>query len=147
MGSAGKNNFLVVLFAFIGMICWGVTPVFVKLGLKQLDPHIGLAIRTATTTIILTGWMIADGSFSRLGQVPVSALVFLIIEAFIATFVGDLAYFAAVKNGSVSLVAIILSCSPLVTMLISALFLHEALTATKVVGSLLIIGGIVLALQ
>lgn len=129
------------------MVCWGITPVFVKLGLKQLDPHIGLAIRTATTTIILTGWMIADGSFARLGQVPVSALIFLIIEAFIATFVGDLAYFAAVKNGSVSLVAIILSCSPLVTMLISMLFLHEAVTATKVVGALLIIGGIVLALQ
>jgi transporter family protein len=138
---------MVVLFAFIGMLCWGITPIFVKLGLKQLDPHIGLAIRTATTTIILTGWMITDGSFAKLGQVPVSALVFLIIEAFIATFVGDLAYFAAVKNGSVSLVAIILSCSPLVTMLLSTLFLHEAITATRVVGSLLIIGGIALALQ
>ncbi|MGE5494258.1 MAG: EamA family transporter [Burkholderiales bacterium] len=147
MNPPGKSNFMVVILAFIGMVCWGITPLFVKLGLKDIDPHIGLAIRTATTTIILTGWMIADGSFARLNTVPASALVFLIIEAFIATFVGDLAYFAAVKNGSVSLVAIILSCSPLVTMLLSMIFLHEAVTGTKVLGSLLIIGGIVLTLQ
>jgi transporter family protein len=147
MGSPGKSNITVVILAFVGMICWGITPLFVKLGLKDIDPHIGLAIRTATTTIILTGWMVADGSFSRLTAVPVSALIFLIIEAFIATFVGDLAYFAAIKNGSVSLVAIILSCSPLVTMLLSMLFLHEAVTAAKVIGSLLIISGIVVTLQ
>ncbi len=147
MDSPGKSNLTVVILALIGMVCWGITPLFVKLGLKDIDPHIGLAIRTASTTIILTGWMIADGSFSRLTMVPASALIFLIIEAFIATFVGDLAYFAAIKNGSVSLVAIILSCSPLVTMLLSMLFLHEAVTGTKIAGSLLIIGGIVLTLQ
>jgi transporter family protein len=147
MNPSAKNNLFVIISAFIGMICWGITPLFVKLGLKDLDPHIGLAIRTATTTIILTGWMIIDGSFAKLGQVPVMALVFLIIEAFIATFVGDLAYFAAIKNGSVSLVAIILSCSPLVTMLLSALFLHEAITGARVAGSLLIIGGIILTLK
>jgi transporter family protein len=147
MDPSAKNNLFVVVCAFIGMICWGITPLFVKLGLKDIDPHIGLAIRTATTTIILTGWMIFDGSFAKLGQVPVMALVFLIIEALIATFVGDLAYFAAIKNGSVSLVAIILSCSPLVTMLLSMLFLHETVTGTKVAGSLLIIGGIILTLR
>lgn len=147
MNPSTKNSLFVIISAFIGMICWGITPLFVKLGLKGIDPHIGLAIRTATTTIILTGWMILDGSFSKLGQVPAAALVFLIIEAFIATFVGDLAYFAAIKNGSVSLVAIILSCSPLVTMLLSALFLHESITGARVAGSLLIIGGIILALK
>ena len=147
MNPSGKNNLFVIISAFIGMMCWGITPLFVKLGLKNLDPHIGLAIRTATTTIILTGWMIFDGSFAKLGQVSAAALIFLIIEAFIATFVGDLAYFAAVKNGSVSLVAIILSCSPLVTMLLSVLFLHETLTSAKIVGSLLIISGIVLTLK
>lgn len=142
-----KNNIAVLLFAFIGMVCWGITPVFVKLGLKSLDPHIGLAIRTATTTLILSGWMICDGSFSKLGEVPFAALLFLMIEAVLATFVGDLAYFAAIKRGDVSLVAIILSCSPLVTVLISMLFLKEAVTVTRVIGAVLIIAGIFLAVK
>jgi transporter family protein len=142
-----KNNIAVLLFAFIGMVCWGITPVFVKLGLKSLDPHIGLAIRTATTTLILSGWMISDGSFSKLGEVPFAALLFLMIEAVLATFVGDLAYFAAIKRGDVSLVAIILSCSPLVTVLISMIFLKEAVTVTRVMGAVLIIAGIFLAVK
>ena len=146
MGSM-KNNLMVIIFAFIGMVCWGITPLFVKLGLKGVDPHIGLAIRTATTTIILTGWMICDGSFSKLSGVSSSAVIFLIIEAIIATFIGDLAYFAAIKNGEVSLVAIILSCSPLVTMLLSTIFLKEVITATRIVGAFLIITGIFLAMK
>lgn len=142
-----KNNLLVIVFAFIGMICWGITPLFVKLGLRGVDPHIGLAIRTATTTIVLTGWMICDGSFSKLGQVSTTAIIFLILEAIVATFIGDLAYFAAIKHGEVSLVAIILSCSPLVTMLISMIFLNEAITATRIIGAFLIIAGLILALK
>lgn len=142
-----KNNLMVILFAFIGMLCWGITPLFVKLGLKGVDPHIGLAIRTATTTIILTGWMLCDGSFSKLATVSSAAVIFLIIEAVIATFIGDLAYFAAIKNGEVSLVAIILSCSPLVTMLLSMIFLKEAITGTRIIGAFLIIAGIFLAMK
>lgn len=146
MGSM-KNNLTVIILAFIGMICWGITPLFVKLGLKGIDPHIGLAIRTATTTIILTGWMLCDGSFSKLAGVSSSAVIFLIIEAVIATFIGDLAYFAAIKNGQISLVAIILSCSPLVTMLLSMIFFKEAITGTRIIGAFLIIAGIFLALK
>ncbi|MGI5850033.1 MAG: EamA family transporter [Christensenellales bacterium] len=145
--SPPKNNLLVIFFAFIGMICWGITPLFVKLGLKDIDPHIGLAIRTATTTIILSGWMICDGSFARISQVSTVALIFLVLEAIVATFIGDLAYFAAIKNGQVSLVSIILSASPLVTILLSMIFLNEAVTVTRIIGSFLIIVGIFLALR
>ena len=142
-----KNNLIVIILAFIGMICWGITPLFVKLGLKDIEPRIGLAIRTATTTIILTGWMICDGSFSKVGLISSSALLFLVIEAILATFIGDLAYFAAIKLGEVSLVAIILSCSPLVTILFSILFLKETVSLSRIIGAVLIVTGIILAVK
>lgn len=142
-----KNSFMVILLAFIGMVCWGITPLFVKLGLKDVPSHVGLAIRTATTTIILTGWMFADGSFIKINQVAPTTLVFLVIEAILATFVGDLAYFSAIKHGDVSLVAVIFSCSPLVTILCSILFLNEVVTLTRVIGAFLIVAGIVLAVK
>jgi transporter family protein len=142
-----KSNLYVILFAFIGMFCWGITPLFAKLGLKEVDPKISLAIRTATTTIVLTGWIISDGSLVKISQVSTISLLFLIAEAIVATFIGDLAYFIAIKHGQVSLVAIILSCAPLVTILFSMLFLKEAVTITQIIGSLLIIGGIIIALK
>ena len=141
-----KNSMMVIVFAFISMFCWGVTPLFVKLGLKDLEPHIGLAIGSATTTILLFGWILVGGGLPKLGQVSSTALIFLIIEAILASFLGDLSYFIAIKHGNVSVVATILSCSPLVTVILCALFLQEALTITKMGGAILIVAGIILTM-
>ena len=146
MNSHFKNSFLVVMFAFISMFCWGVTPLFVKIGLKEIEPHVGLAIGSATTTIILFGWLAAGGGLARLGHISSTALIFLIAEAVLASFLGDLCYFIAIKHGQVSVVAAILSCSPLVTVVLCALFLNEALTVTKLAGTVLIVAGIILSL-
>jgi transporter family protein len=142
-----KNNISVIVLSFIGMFCWGITPIFVKIGLKETAPQLGLAIRTATTTIILTGCMIGDGSFDKISKITVTTLVFLVAEAIVATFIGDLAYFAAVKNGQVSLVSIIFACAPLVTIIFSVIFLKETVNATRLIGSFMVIGGIILALK
>lgn len=140
-------NILVIIFSFVSMICWGVTPLFVKLGLKDIEPHAGLAIGASATVIILFGWMIADGSFSKIGQISSTALIFLILDAVLSSFIGDLAYFFAIKHGQVSLVATILSCSPLVTVILCALFLNETITAAKIIGAVLIVAGIIFTLK
>lgn len=146
MNSRFKGSFMVVVFAFLSMLCWGVTPLLVKVGLKDISPHVGLAIGSAVTTIILFGWMTADGGLSKLGQISSPALTFLIIEAIIASFLGDLCYFIAIKNGQVSTVATILSCSPLVTVILCAVFLNETLTITKMIGAVMVVVGIVFTL-
>ncbi|MFY9568271.1 MAG: DMT family transporter, partial [Acetivibrionales bacterium] len=66
------------------------------------------------------------------------------IEALLATLVGDLAYYAALKKGDVSLVTIVMSSSPLITILCSALFLGEHITLMRLIGAVLVIAGIIL---
>ncbi|HEX3030639.1 MAG TPA: EamA family transporter [Bacillota bacterium] len=136
---------MVYVLAFIGMFCWGVAPLFVKLGLQSINPLVGLAIRTTFTIIIIFSWMLMDGSFLKLKYVSSSALLLLAIEAVLATLVGDLAYFAAIKRGEVSLVTIIMACSPLITIACSILFLGEQVTVARMIGAGLIIVGIVMA--
>lgn len=136
---------MVFLFAFVGMICWGVAPIFVKLGLANLNPIVGLAIRTTITIIILTSWMFFDGSIYKLKEISLSAFVLLAIEAILATLIGDLAYFSAIKRGAVSLVTIIMASSPLVTIICSVIFLGEQITVSRIVGAVMIIAGIILA--
>ena len=128
------------------MLCWGVSPLLVKAGLKDIEPHIGLAIGSAVTTIILFGWMMVDGGLSKLGQVSSLSLIFLIAEAIIASFLGDLCYFIAIKHGQVSVVATILSCSPLATVFLCAVFLNETLTIAKMTGAVFVVVGIILTL-
>lgn len=135
---------MVFLLAIVGMVCWGVAPIFVKLGLKDINPLVGLFIRTIITGILISGVLMANGGFSQFKNVSLSCLGILLVEAILATLVGDLAYFAAIKRGSVSLVTIIMSSSPLITVICAVTFLGEAITVGKVVGAGFIILGIVL---
>lgn len=137
---------MVFLLAIIGMICWGVAPIFVKIGLSNINPLVGLAIRTLFTASIIMCWMVADGSIVQLKNVSLNTLMLLGIEAILATLIGDLSYFAAVKRGAVSLVTIIMSSSPLITMVCAVIFLGEQFTLMRVLGAVLITLGIILVL-
>lgn len=133
---------MVYLFAIIGMICWGVSPLFAKIGLKDINPLVGLSIRTLFTTVVIFVWMYLNGSIAELHSVSAKTVFLLITEAFLATLIGDLAYFAALKRGSASIVMLIMACSPLVTILCSVFFLNEKMTITSIIGAGLIMIGI-----
>lgn len=135
---------MVYILAIIGMICWGVSPLFAKVGLKNINPLVGLSIRTIFTAVVIVLWMILNGSIVQLKAVPVKTVMLLVIEAILATLIGDLAYFAALKRGSASIVMLIMACSPLVTILCSVFFLNEHMTISSLIGACLIIVGIFL---
>lgn len=135
---------MVFLLAIFGMICWGIAPVFAKIGLKNVDPMAGLALRTIFASSVVTCWVLVSGSFSKISSIPVSAWWLIGVEALLATLVGDLAYYAAIKKGDVSIVTIIMSSSPLITILCAVLFLGEQITLLRVVGAGLVVLGIIL---
>ncbi len=137
---------MVFLLALVGMLCWGIAPIFAKIGLNNINPFLGLTLRTLFTAVMVSGWMLISGSAYQIKTIPVNAWVLMGIEAVLATLIGDLAYFAAIKKGNVSLVTIIMSSSPLVTVLCSAIFLGEQITLTRVIGAGLVVIGIALAI-
>ena len=135
------SAFLVALF---GAICWGIAPLFGKVGLKGINPSDGLLARTAITVLFVGGWAMASCSFGRLNTIPSKRWVYLAAEAFLATFAGDLAYYASIKRGDIGQTSLVLASSPLITMCVGWYFLGEPLTLPKMLGAVLIIGGVVL---
>lgn len=135
---------MVVFLALFGMVCWGIAPVFAKVALKNVDPVAGLVLRTIFAASVVSGWVIISGSFSKVSSIPASTWWLIGIEALLATLVGDLAYYAALKRGDVSLVTIIMSSSPLITILFAVLFLGEQMTMMRLIGAGLVIAGIIL---
>lgn len=135
---------MVVFLALFGMICWGIAPVFAKAALKEINPAAGLVLRTIFAANVVSCWVILSGSFSNVSKIPVGTWWLIGTEALLATLVGDLAYYAALKKGDVSLVTIIMSSSPLITILCSVLFLGEQMTLIRVIGAGLVIVGIIL---
>lgn len=135
---------MVVLLAILGMICWGIAPIFAKIGLSNINPMAGLAIRTMFAAGIMVSWVIIGGLFSEVRSIPLHTWIFIAMEAVLATLVGDYAYYTAIKHGDVSLVTIIMSTSPLVTILCAVIFLGEQITLLRIAGAVLVVAGIVL---
>lgn len=138
------KNLTVFLLALFGMVCWGIAPIFAKIGLSNISPLPGLAVRTFFAAGMVASWVICSGSLSQVKSVTVNSWILIGIEAILATLVGDLAYYAAIKKGDVSFVTIIMSSSPLITILCSAVFLGEQITLARLAGSCLILLGIIL---
>lgn len=140
----GGKNKMVFLLAVFGMICWGIAPIFAKIGLRNVNPLAGLTLRTIFAASLIVGWTAISGDLFQIKNIPVNSWIFIVIEAILATLVGDLAYYAAIKKGEVALVTIIMSSSPLVTILCAMIFLGEQITFMRFIGAACIILGIVL---
>ncbi|MCL6611619.1 MAG: EamA family transporter [Peptococcaceae bacterium] len=133
---------MVFLYAVLGMLCWGLAPLFGKLGLYKASPVTALCLRTIIAATLVTGWLIGSREYNQLFKLPVLFWIFIGIEAILATLLGDLAYFAALKKGNINDVTLILSCSPLVTMLLSCVFFGEKITNIQMIGAFFITVGL-----
>lgn len=133
---------MAIFYAFLGMFCWGLAPLFGKLGLYSVQPMAALSLRTIIAATLVMGWLVGSRSFHLFVQVPTTFWIFIGIEAILATLLGDLAYFAALKKGNINNVSLILACSPLVTMLTSFFFLCEIITVYQLIGAAFIVIGL-----
>jgi len=138
---------LIFFLAMFGMVCWGIAPVFGKIGLTSINPITGLVIRTYLSAALLTGWLIFSGDWVQLKTVPLKAVFFIGIEGILATLVGDLAYYAAIKYGEISFVTLVMACSPIISIMIAVLFLKEKVTISSLLGTAMIIGGLTLVIR
>jgi transporter family protein len=132
------------VFALFAAVCYGIAPLFGKVGLSGITPLSGLAARTIVTVCFVWGWFIASGNIRSIATISHQGWFFLGVEAFLATFAGDLAYYVAIKYGSIGPTALVISASPLITIWIGYMVLGEHLSLNKLLGAILIIAGVVL---
>ncbi|MDI3297858.1 MAG: EamA family transporter [Bacillota bacterium] len=133
--------------ALLGALLWGVAPIFGRLGLRHADPLEGLVARTVVTVFLVGLWSLWGGRYRVLASLPGGDWLFLGLEAFFATFAGDLAYYAALKSGGAGLTAVGLAVSPLVTVLLGSWFLGESSSLRQLAGTVLIVLGLLLVAE
>ena len=131
-------------YALLAAFLWGSAPVLEKLGLVKISPLAGLAIRTITITIILVVIALFTDMAKEIVRVDSRSLFFLVVSGIIAGLLGMLAYFKALKCWEASRVVPIVGAYPLFAFLFALLFLGEKLTLQKVLGVLLVVGGVFL---
>ena len=133
-----------ILYAILSMIFAGLTSVLAKYGLQNINPDLGLGIRTTTIFFIITVINIIGARYKELPLLTSKQTLLLVVSG-ITTTLSWLFYYRAMKDGLVSYVAAIDKASIVITLILSFILLKEPATPKILVGGgLIFIGMIVL---
>jgi len=133
-----------LLYALAGAALWGAAPIFGKLGLIRLDPVVALSVRSLAVAAAITGWAAFSGRLSGPVSMDIRSVIFIGAEGLLASVLGHLAYFFALKHGEASRVAPVVAAYPVFTLGIAIMALGERLTAPKLVGTAMVLAGVIL---
>lgn len=130
------------IYALLSAFFAALTAIFAKVGVKGVDSDLATAIRTVV--ILVMAWAIAffRGSTATIGALTKHNLLFLCLSG-VATGLSWVFYFKALQLGKVSQVAPVDKLSVALAIVLSVLFLGEALTWKTALGAGLIITGTV----
>ena len=134
-----------LLFALTTSLLWGAAPILGKLGLVKADPTVALVLRSFTITLILAIWAALSGRLPEVeALLSTRAGALIAAEGILASLLGHLAYYYALKYGKASSVVPVASTFPLFAVILAVLLLGERISWDKVLGIAFILGGILL---
>jgi len=133
-----------IIFAFLAMLCWGIGPILAKTGLVSLEPFSALTIRSVSVAVILLVTSFLTGKMTALSQVDLRAVSFIIGDGILAAFLGQMAYYYALKIGEASVITPFAAAFPIVTLILAVILLGEDFSVQKLVGSALIVAGVII---
>lgn len=133
----------VFIIWFLTISLWGVSSILEKIGLRNISPLVGLFIRTFFS---LMGLSIAVFLLEKEKIFTLQSKEILILcgSGILGGFLGMLGYFTLLKTKEASLVVPLTASYPLVSTILAVLLLKEPLTLYKLLGTLLVILGLVL---
>ncbi|HOS84855.1 MAG TPA: EamA family transporter [Bacteroidales bacterium] len=134
------------VFALLSALFAALTAILAKVGIKGINSDLATAIRTVFILIIAWGIVFFRKEITGVAQLTKSNLIFLGLSG-IATGLSWIFYFKALQVGNVSQVAPVDKLSVVFALILSMIFLNEAITWKIALGSMLIvIGAIVIIL-
>ena len=131
------------IFALLSALFAALTAIFAKIGVTNVNSNLATAIRTIIILLIAWGIVFFRGEHKSIQALSRHNLFFLVISG-LATGLSWIFYFKALQLGKVSQVAPVDKLSVALTILLSVIFLGEALSWKTALGALLIIGGTVI---
>jgi transporter family protein len=128
------------IYALLSALFASLTAIFAKIGVTNVNSNLATAIRTVIILLIAWGIVFFRGEYKTIQNLSRHNLFFLVISG-LATGLSWVFYFKALQVGKVSQVAPVDKLSVALTIVLSVIFLGEALTWKTAVGALLIISG------
>lgn len=129
-----------VLFALGSAFFAGLTALFGKLGVAEINSNMATLIRIVVIFFVTAALVASRSEWQRLDTIPVRTWVFLVLSG-LATGLSWLCYYRALQLGPVSRVAPIDKLSVVVAILLGVVVAGETLSWPVAVGGALIVTG------
>lgn len=135
-----------IFYALLSALFAALTAIFAKIRVSQINSNLATAIRTVIVLFMIWSIVLVKGELKDMGSISKQNILFLILSG-MGTGLSWIFYFKALQLGNVSQVAAIDKLSVAITIILSIIFLKEALTVKTAIGAgLIILGTFVLSI-
>ncbi|TMU85200.1 DMT family transporter [Bacillus sp. BHET2] len=129
------------LYATLSISFWGISFVSTKAVLRTLDPYTLLVLRFAIGAAFLLFLLLLNRY--RL-KIPFKYIPHLIVLGVLGVFIHQVVQATALLTIDASSAGWMISFSPVFTVILSMLFLHEKMTVPKAIGMIVAITGVLI---
>lgn len=135
-----------IIYALLAALFSGLTSVFAKTGIKDVESLLATFIRTIIITLFLFVVVLLNNNLNDIFLLDKRTIIFLILSGISNTLLW-IFYFKALDLGTVSKVTPIDKTSIILTLILSSIFLNEKITEIKVFSIILILVGTLLTIK
>jgi bacterial/archaeal transporter family protein len=131
-------------WALLTAAIWGVVPLMEKVGLGGAPPAAGVVVRSFGVMIGLAAASVIGSPWAAIRGMSWASIALLAGGGLLASFVGQMVFYQALRTGAISQVTPVAGAYPLVAALLGWWILREPFTATRALGVLCVVAGVLL---
>ena len=128
-------------YALLSAFFASLVAIFGKIGIKDVDSNLAVAIRTVIIVFFAWGVVLFQGNAADMFHISRYAMTFIILSA-LATGLSWMFYYKALQLGEVARVVPIDKLSIVLTIILAFVFLAEKPTLGNVLGGALVAAGV-----
>ncbi len=133
------NSFL---WAILAALTWGCAPVIEKLGLSKIDPNVGVFFRTLGVIAGIPILVFFNRTAIRSSLINLRPeFIYLMLGGFLASIVGQIFFYNALKFGEASKTVPLGATYPFVSFILAVFLLGEKFTVAKLGGIIFVLLG------
>lgn len=132
-----------IFFALVSYFAWGIGVFFEAIVARKIHPY-SLIFWSYVFSLMLMS-LYAPFALGDLKHLTMGIFVLILVLSFQALFLGALFYYEALRRGNRALVGTITASFPLVSVILSVIFLGEKVNTQQVVAIIIILVGLVLS--
>ena len=136
-----------LLYAILGAVLAGASPVFAKSGMHKSNSHLAAALRGTCLYLSALYMVNLTGTNMKLAEVGQTNLIYLLLSG-VVTGVVWICLLRALQLGEVVKVVPVVEASVILTMLVGILFFHDSITWNKIIIMIVLgTGAIMMAMK